>query len=155
MSSAAFRLTGIWVYLVTMTVGCEKQKPSGPPRQPTRGTLTYNGKPVKGAVVTFWRTPLESLDWKVPKPQAEVEADGSFQPNSYGLKDGAVTGDYALTVLWTGESGLPGPDLFKGRYSDPKNPVLKVTIKEGNNELPTIALSGPPVDSKVIVQDGS
>jgi hypothetical protein len=90
---------------------------------------------------------LEGYDWRTVKPQASVEADGSFQPNSYNLKDGAVVGEYALTVIWMGPPNVNGPDLFKGRFGDPAQPVLKVTIKDGDNELPPIHLTGPSVNA--------
>lgn len=144
--------------LVALLAGCGQPPDTRPTRHPTKGTLTYNGKPLKGAVVTFWPLPLDKNDWKTVKPQAMVEADGSYQPNSYDLKDGAMAGEYVVTVLWTGESGGPGPDLLKGKYSDPKKPVLKVAIKEGENAIPPIELKGPAInaaDAKGKGPDGS
>jgi hypothetical protein len=129
--------------------GCSSAPPDDKPaRFPTRGTVTYNGKPPKGAVVVFHPLPPEKNDWRTIKPSGSVAADGSFQPNSYDLRDGAMAGEYALTVTWAGEDGAPRADLFLNRYNDPKNPVLRVTIKEGENVLPAIELKGPPVNPK-------
>lgn len=114
-----------------------------PTRHKTKGTLTYNGQPAVGASVTFWPLPLKPNDWQAIKPKAIVAADGTFEPNSYDINDGAVQGEYAVTARWTGEEGGQGPDLFKGKYSDPNTPLAKVTITEGENTLPPIALTGP------------
>lgn len=147
-------LAGLGVGLLVLLVvywpfGGGKPKDNHPPCYPTKGTLTYNGKPAKGAVVTFWPLPLEKNDWKTVKPQAIVEADGSYQPNSYDLKDGAMPGEYAVTVLWTGETDDPrNPDLLAGRCADPSRPVLKVSIKEQANEIPPIRLTGPAINPK-------
>lgn len=116
------------------------KEPPGP--QPTRGTLFIDGKPAKGAVVTFWPVPLETVTWRTVKPQAMVEADGSYRPNSYDLHDGAKPGEYLVTVLWTGPDGGPGPDLLKGKYADPKRPVLRVTIGLGDNVVEPLRLDG-------------
>ncbi|MBX9626069.1 MAG: hypothetical protein K2X82_19890 [Gemmataceae bacterium] len=128
--------------------GCGGTPDDKPARFPTRGTLTYNGRPLPGAVVTFHPLPLDKNDWRTVKPGARVEADGSFRANSYDLRDGAMAGEYAVTVLYTGEAGGPGPDLLQGRHRDPKRPVAKVTIAAGENVVPPIALSGPPLNPK-------
>jgi hypothetical protein len=137
--------------LVIQFIGCSSSNESvdvRPERFPTRGKLTYNGKPAKGAAVTFWKLPLnlKSVDsWRQIRPAATVEADGSFVPSSYDLQDGAMAGTYAVTAIWTGENSEPGPDRFNGRFSNPEQPAMKVTIKKGENVLPPIDLNGPPI----------
>jgi hypothetical protein len=136
---------GLVAAAVALAAGCEK-KPAHPPPQHTRGTLTYNGKPLKGAVVTFWPLPLDNVSWRTLKPAARTEADGTYQVNSFDLADGAAVGQYAVTVMWMGENDdVPRPDFFQGKYSNASKPVLTVTIKEGHNEVPPIALTGPPI----------
>lgn len=131
--------------LLALCIGCTSEQPKLPPRQPVRGTIKYNGQPAAGATVTFWRLPLAVDDWRAVKPMAIVEADGSFEPNSYGDKDGAVSGEYALTLIW--RPSRAAPDLLNGKYADPHHPLTTVTIEEGDNELPAIELKGPPVTS--------
>lgn len=140
--------------LLSASAGCSGSSEAvdvRPDRHPVKGTLTYNSKPAKGASVILWKLPLDlkSKDaWRQVRPAATVEADGSFVPNSYDLKDGAMAGDYAVTAIWTGENAEPGPDLFKGRFSNPEQPVLKVTIKQGDNVLPAMNLTGPAIDPR-------
>jgi hypothetical protein len=110
--------------------------------------VSYNGQPVKGAIVTFHPLPLDRNDWRTVRPQCVTAADGSFQPSSLGQQDGAMAGEYAVTVMWTGENAGDSPDRFQGRHADPKKPVLKVTVTAGENVLPPIELKGPPINPK-------
>jgi hypothetical protein len=105
---------------------------------PVRGQVFFKDKPAEGAVVTL--TPSAGSDTKTPRPQGAVEEDGSFSLNTFDLDDGAPEGDYAVTIRWAGKSGRPGPDLLKGRYSDPKRPIQRVTIRAGDNNLEPIRL---------------
>ena len=79
-------------------------------------------------------------------PRAVVDDDGTYHLNTYDAKDGAVLGEYAVTVIW--EEHRPGPDALGGRFSDPKRPVLKVKITEGMNAIPPLKLTGPPINLK-------
>lgn len=134
------------IFLPLFSLGCAEEKPDLPERQPTHGTISYNGEVPNGAVIQLCPLLIEKVDWRTVKPAGRVGADGKFSINTYELNDGAVAGEYVVTVLWTGENPeVPVPDLFKGRYSNPGNPVMKVTIREGENELPPIVLKGPPV----------
>jgi hypothetical protein len=118
---------------------CTAKRPDHPPVYPVRGELLVNGKPAVGAVVSFH--PVGNVAPDAVKPQATVEADGTFRPNSFDQRDGAPAGEYALTVYWPGGKGPIGPDRFKGRYNDPARPVLKVTVKAGENVLEPIRLN--------------
>jgi hypothetical protein len=57
-----------------------------------------------------------------------------------------------VTVRWTGPSGGPGPDLLKGKYAAPKNPVARVTVAQGENVLDAVRLesleAGPKGEPK-------
>jgi hypothetical protein len=132
--------------LFLVGAGCGKPSDSRPTRQTTHGTLTYNGMPLKGAVVVLWPYPLDQIGWRTVKPSARVEADGTYHVNTYELNDGAVVGEYAVCVMYHGDNeDVPRPDFFHGKYSQPGREVMKVTIKEGDNELPPIKLTGPPL----------
>ncbi|MDY3552700.1 hypothetical protein R5W24_001787 [Gemmata sp. JC717] len=117
---------------------CTAKLPDHPPVYPVRGELLVNGKPAVGAVVSFH--PVGNAAPGAVRPQATVEADGTFRPNSFDPRDGAPAGEYALTVFWPGGKGHIGPDRLKGRYSDPTRPVRKVTVKAGDNVLEPIRI---------------
>jgi hypothetical protein len=111
----------------------EKRKPVFP----VRGKVLVQGKPAAGANVFFVPVdePATPTD---PRPRGEVREDGSFELGMYGAKDGAPAGEYLVIVLWEGEGGY---DRLKGQYSDPTKSKLRVTVKEGTNELPPFQLN--------------
>jgi hypothetical protein len=58
-----------------------------------RGTVTLDGKPLRGAVVTF----VPSGE-KGRAASGATQADGSFQLTTFKPDDGALPGDYKVTV---------------------------------------------------------
>src|SRR5437773_6246299 len=109
--------------------GSNQSKANRKPVHPVRGQLFVGGKPAAGAFVFFVpvNEPPEPVD---PRPRAEVGADGWFDVNMYGNKDGAPVGEYIVTVIWEGEGGF---DKLKGQYSDPTKSKLRASVKEGRN----------------------
>jgi hypothetical protein len=114
------------------------------PVYPTRGKVVdKSGAPAAGVLVIF--TPLDETDpakWPQGFPRATTEKDGAFVLTTYDAGDGIPAGQYAVTMLWQTpdpqDEERDNPDKFGGRYADPKNPVRKVTIQVGDNELPPI-----------------
>ena len=118
-----------------------------PETHETRGVVTYNGLPAAGATVTFWKLPLNlrSKDaWRQPRPAAKVEPDGSFVPSCFDWQDGAVEGEYAVTLVWLNPAE-PSRDMLNGRFANPAKPPLTVKISPGENALPPIRLTGATV----------
>jgi hypothetical protein len=125
--------------------GCSNPPPPGVVYCPTTGTITYNGNPPKGAVITFHAvTAEEDSNEPVAKPQAKVQKDGSFRLDGETKEEGLPPGVYVLTITWRPNAACP--DLFQGRYTDEASPILWATIEKGPNQLPLIELTGPEVD---------
>jgi len=134
--SAAFALFTALALLVGSCSGSKQSDANRKPVHPVRGQLLVSGKPAAGAFVFF--VPVNELPEPTdPRPRAQVAADGSFDVSMYGDKDGAPAGDYIVTVLWEGEGGY---DKLKNQYNDPKKSKLRVTVKEGKNDLPPFRL---------------
>lgn len=134
--------------ILALVMGCgEASKPAHPACHPVSGKLTYNGQAPQGAVIQLWPIPVDRNKWQERKPSAQVSEDGTFKVWTYESNDGAPEGEYAITVIWDSDGGgnPPGNDVFGARYSNPDQPVSKVTIKSGPNEIPAIALTGPAV----------
>jgi hypothetical protein len=108
------------------------------PIHPAAGKITVGGKPAFGAVVVFHPQGDVGMS-KGNKPFAAVAEDGSFQATTYVTGDGAPAGDYVVTVIWPQDPHArgPSPDRLRGRYATPEKSDLKVTIGEGENNLPT------------------
>jgi hypothetical protein len=76
--------------LLALIGGCSGN--SRPARTPVSGTVTYQGKPVDGATVTF--APMTE---GAPTATAVTDSSGKYVLNTYEEGDGAVPGDYRVT----------------------------------------------------------
>ncbi len=120
--------------------GCGSGVSSRVPVAPAKGQITYDGKPIANALVIFH--PLNP-DKDAPKPRAKVESDGSFVVETYDSKDGAPVGDYAVTIEWwltSGKGDEPPTNRLPGRFARTASSGVKVTIRDGDNEIPAIQL---------------
>ena len=121
--------------------GCGKSEPPGSAAHPVSGQVLVQQKPAKLASVVFYPKDEEKIRIR---PRARTDSEGKFKLNSFGTEDGAPAGEYIVTIVWTGAEDEDNrddlPDRLQGRYSDPKTSPLKVTIKEGKNDLPPFHL---------------
>ncbi|MCU0963252.1 MAG: hypothetical protein MUF48_24430 [Pirellulaceae bacterium] len=121
--------------------GCQESlPPDRVPVVPVEGALTFDGKPVPGALVVFHPTDAALLD-KVPPPRATVREDGTFKLTTYTADDGAPVGAYQVTVEWrklVDKDGdvKAGPNVLPERYTRPKTSGLVARVVEGANRLP-------------------
>jgi len=126
--------------------GCRKNDRSKNwlPVHPAFGTVTVDGKPAEGAKIVFH--PVSNRGSETVYPFARAGADGTFRLTTYRTEDGAPAGEYVVTVVWPAPPNDPddepfsGPDRLKGAYNDPKKPLLKSTIRAGDNHLPPLEL---------------
>jgi hypothetical protein len=102
------------------------------PTVPVTGILTYRGKPVGDASVTFF-----SLDGKVA-PFGKTDAAGTFILSTYGSQDGAPPGKYKVTVAVSGVKEIePGvlEDEPKGGF---KSPIPTKYSNSQTTDLPVV-----------------
>ena len=125
-------------------VGCT---PTEPKPVATKGIVkTKAGRACDGALVVFH--PLEQERQNDAKPVAKTDQDGRFVLTTFAENDGALPGDYSVTIVWpaqdakgsklslTGEGGGNGPDQLKGKFGNPGKPLLKAKIvNQGANEI--------------------
>lgn len=117
---------------------------------PARGTITINGEPPEGAVVTFYPVG-EDVDQRKSKPWAIVNADGSYTLQTYEQEDGAPAGEYQVTIKWpwdVTDMAQAMTDRLGKAYSNPESSEWKFTIAEDDNELPPIEITGAKIQSK-------
>ena len=125
--------------LLAVAFGCS---PSGPAPITTKGTVkTKSGRPCDNALVVFH--PLEQGRLNDPKPVGKTDSNGHFVLTTFAENDGALPGEYGITVVWpgqdaksskmfmTGEGGAVGVDQLKGKFGNPSKPLLKATIPIG------------------------
>lgn len=133
----------VGLLMLVVSVGCS---PAGVQPVATSGVVkTRAGEPCSGALVVFH--PMEKERLQDAKPVATTDASGHFVLTTFALNDGALPGEYGVTVVWPGENSGSGEfslssesksvlDRLGGRYGDPRTPALRVTIPStGSNPI--------------------
>ena len=133
-------LRAILALLCCFVLGCGDSKYKV---HPVRGEVYFEGQPAFGATIHFHPVATDH-----PPAFATVQADGTYELSTYGEDDGAVAGDYLVTINWIEEEKIDdevvtSPDRLGGRYAKPESSGLKATIEEGENEVPRFDLKKP------------
>ena len=133
-----------------MLLGCESERPAGPPVFPVQGELRFDGEPMTGASVTFHRTG-EGAETGSYYPRATVDEQGVYRLSTFVSDDGAPAGDYVVTVYWPdpkvvardpyGESEQLPPDLLRRRFATPEASNLRARIPTAPTRLAPVDLS--------------
>jgi len=133
-----------WFYVAAaLALGCSSCGGNG--LYPVSGKVMYKGEPAAGAVVHFRRTGADPMNEHTV--MGIVQADGSFALVCGPFGSGAPPGDYDVLIEWkrvTGQSkGRPqhGADKLKGRYADPRRPLVRAVVKAETNVLPPFELT--------------
>lgn len=133
---------GTCLLVATIATGCG-EGPDWPKCHSVSGRVLVDGKPAVRATVKFTATGT-APDGKTYSPSTLTDDDGAFRLTTFESGDGAPAGDYTVTVIATylvkGGQDIPVADLLNGRYADPTQSRLKVTVKEGENALPPFDL---------------
>jgi hypothetical protein len=148
------RTAAVWLACGLVFAGCTRPADdSRPAAVPVRGSVTFAGLPAPGVLVVLYPADGSPAAKAGVKPSATTDADGTFVLSTYGQNDGAVPGEYAVTIQWfqsaaknarKGPGMVPGfaprVDHFKGRYKDPATSPWHVEITEGENVLQPFAI---------------
>jgi len=131
--------------LLSFAFGCS---PSEPAPVASKGIVkTKDGRPCDNALVVFH--PLDTGRLNDAKPVAKTDGEGRFVLRTFSEDEGALPGEYAVTVSWpsknakasklsiSGEGETVGTEQLKGGFGDPSKP-LKATIP--NKGAPEISL---------------
>jgi hypothetical protein len=112
---------------------------------PVSGKVMYKGAPAAGAAVFFQRRGADPLAEQTI--MGIVKEDGSFTLVCGPQSAGVPVGEYDVLIEWKRRSsqgrGLaqPVPDRLKGRYANPKQPLLHAVVRAGTNDLPAFELT--------------
>ncbi len=105
-----------------------------------KGTVTYKGEPLPEASIMFFG------DKGSPPATGQTDADGAFRLTTFEPNDGAIPGEYTVTIAKlesaepaTDDSGKAMPkessqrpkSLIPQKYGDPKESELKETVTPG------------------------
>ena len=153
-SRVDLRFPALWITLAAaLLAGCgseeDKWTAERPKPAPAGGTVQYKGEAVEGATVVF-----------VPQGHtqaatAQTDASGKFQLQTYEPGDGAVPGEYKVTVRKVEtpaappETEITNPNdttapqhrsLIPERYSNVQQTDLTASVKEGAENNFTLEL---------------
>jgi hypothetical protein len=122
---------------------------SGPPKKtcyPTKGQLFVKSQPAVGALVVLRpEGEVDLAEWFTGFPHGQVAADGSFELETYGEKDGAPAGNYVVLVTWPassepGNDEAPTVDRLAGRYAEPSASQFKAKVDAAPTTIPPIKI---------------
>ncbi len=119
------------VLLLIMSVGCGGQ--SGPERASLKGTVSLDGEPMGGGVVTF-QSPKGAWGTTIQKGEFAMSGD-----------EGLPVGDYTIRFNWLKPTGKKIIEPDSGQETDETLEAIpvkynlqtteKATIKSGNNTV--------------------
>jgi hypothetical protein len=113
------------------------------PVHPTAGQLSWRGKPLENALIVLH--PMSATDPRVLPARGQTDANGKFQVTTYEQSDGAVAGEYRVTVecykpIKTASGLEPGPNVLPKKFSQAATSTIVVRVAEGANTLEPIVL---------------
>ena len=151
---------GIFAYwpallILLLASGCNRG-PARPKTYPVTGVVTWQGQPVPGATVTFSpKTPPEPGQEGPQGATGITDEQGRYQLGTFARGDGAIPGDYYVTVAKyenqggvasgtaTSEEEYTPPDpnapppipknLLPERYANVQSSGLTFTVEAKNN----------------------
>jgi len=138
------RAAALLVMLLTLTAlgGCNT---SSVKLYPVRGQVFFKDQPAEGAKVVFLPAGEENAQYRGARPAATVAADGSFEMRTEPYGVGAPLDDYVVLITWfppRDENPNSNPkNKLPNKYGDPSHPLLKASVKEGENKLDPIKLT--------------
>jgi len=105
---------------------------------PVHGQVLFKDQPAEGAQVVFRPAQESGEGQNPPMAYGTVEKDGKFTLRTEPHGEGAPAGDYAVLITWYDtdpNDALKHVSKLPAKYADQLNPLIKVTVKEGNNDL--------------------
>ena len=117
---------------------------------PATGTVSVNGEPASGAVVTLYPV-NQKVDVRNSRPYAIANEQGNFTLKTYEAGDGAPVGEYDVTITWpvdVTKMELAMTDQLDGQFDRPEESQWKVNISEGDNVIPSIDITGVKLKQK-------
>lgn len=127
----------LWLACLTLG-GCGSRLPSdAQPVYPVRGTATFQGQPMRGAIVTF-----HAVNSRLTARGA-ADLSGAFTLTTYLADDGAPAGDYTVTIYWPADFSPHendpdpplAPDQLKLAYVDARTTTLRASVKPAPNSI--------------------
>ncbi|MBA2116150.1 carboxypeptidase regulatory-like domain-containing protein [Bremerella alba] len=165
-NAKTFKVYGLSVILITLSLcGCygrsDQWVEGRPPLVDASGVATINGEPLDNAIVTF--RPIEGNYAAF----ARTQNDGSFQLTTFDDGDGAVAGEFDVTVSKMVIELEPNPanpqvlppiyhsehSMIPAKYNSVDKSGLTATISEDGDSDLRLELVGLPEKKKVLADN--
>jgi hypothetical protein len=124
--------------ILAAVAGCGK---SPPPQTDVSGTVTFEGKPVEGVIVTFYPI-VEKGQPRLAYSRATSDAAGKYTLISEDGKPGAVVAKHKVVVNWPvrgakemATQAAPSPAI-PTQYTTATETPIEVEVKSGQNDIP-------------------
>jgi hypothetical protein len=142
-ASGYYRVLSAGLFMLLLS-GCGSSLVDPPviPVAPVTGSIKFGRDVPTGARVLL--IPVSRSESGITS-SGVVKADGKFAVSTYGQEDGAPPGDYVVLVQWFkplggSDGNTGGPNVIPRIYSSPATSPVKVTVKEGPNDLAPIQI---------------
>jgi hypothetical protein len=128
---------------VTLLTGCGRAKEPWETAYPVSGVVTYKGKPVADAELSFF--PEDPSYPESVRPRAKSDAEGKFNVWTYEQGDGAPAGKYKVTVVHfelglSKDTVITRPNDLPAKYSRLDSTDLVVEVSSQDTALSPINL---------------
>ena len=141
---SSIRPWGGWLAVIVAVNICGCESGGLPGTIPVGGKVLYQGEPVSQGTVLY--SPVDTNSGRLAR--GALQADGSFELTTLKSGDGALPGEYRVSVLsykpHPGEPGRggvdadsPPPEIVRehyvpARYTDPEQSGLRDTVDENH-----------------------
>lgn len=115
-----------------------------PERYPVEGQVLREKKPLAEAIVTFH--PTGPATYALAKPVGYTDSNGRFRLSTINRDDGAVPGEYAITVelrapVQVGEEIMRnGPNQLPARYAQPDQSGFRYRVVPRPNRVDPLVI---------------
>jgi hypothetical protein len=122
------------ITLLFLFVGCG-QIGDGLKKYPAEGTVTINGEPAEGMIVRLISASTSPQGNNAGSPVGVTDKQGLFRLSTNDVADGAVVGDYGVTIVWPADNSPPLRDRLRGKYAAPEKSQLSAKVEAKNNKF--------------------
>ena len=143
MKRYKFTFALILVGLLVASVGCSSRTGDQLAVHVTTGQIQFEGQPLPGSLIVLH--PKDRSNPKLLPAVGKSDAAGNFTLTTYKQNDGAIAGEYAVTVEYSqlvqnGDEIVNSGNLVPPQYVQANTTELQVRVADGLNQLPVLNL---------------